>query len=49
MEKIYYTPAIELCSGIREHDMDLMFIEEFSSSESFASLFMSKIGVLIFR
>ena len=49
MEKKNYTPAVELCSGIREHDMDLMFIEEFCSSESFASLFMSKIGVTDFQ
>lgn len=41
--------SIELCSGIHEHDMDLMFIEEFCSSTSFTNLFMSKIGETDFQ
>lgn len=49
MENINYTPKVEFCSGIREHDMDLMFIEEFSCSEAFANLFMSKIGITDFQ
>lgn len=41
MEKV----IVNFCSGVHEHDMDLMFMEEFCSSEVFTALFMDKIGV----
>ncbi len=45
MVNVKHTPQVELCSGIHEHDMDLMFVEEFVCSSTFANLFMSKIDV----
>jgi hypothetical protein len=45
MVNVKHTPQVELCSGVHEHDMDLMFVEEFVCSSTFADLFMSKIDV----